>query len=81
MKLYMTNDGMSGLKFPDADRVLWINNIEKIKHMMVSYFSGIDTPEEVILEDIKFAISELQKHKHSVAHFGVFGTFMFTTEE
>lgn len=32
------------------------------------------------LSEIEFAVRELNKNEHDTAHFGVFGTFLFTSD-
>lgn len=50
---------------------------DDLKHMMKIMVKEYDFE----LSEIEFAISELNKHENDTAHFGVFGTFLFTSDE
>jgi hypothetical protein len=33
-----------------------------------------------LIDEVEYAVVQMQKNLHDTAHFGIFGTFMFTTD-
>lgn len=83
MKLIWTNDGNIGIKFMDSDKVIWCSN--RLEASMIAHGNFVklqDPPTlEMVRKDIDYAIDHMIKTGDTVAEFGIFGSFMYTTTE
>lgn len=81
MKLIYTNDGLIGLNI--NGKIIWAANIQEAVGIAFGHYSKLqDPPTKAELEhDITYAINHMRNTGDSIAEFGVFGTFMYTTTE
>jgi hypothetical protein len=83
MKLIYTNDGLIGLEFDKHSNVIWCHTIEEATNLMHANFQRMHEPptKQEIEKDIRYAVDHMARTGDTIAEFGVFGTFMFTTTE
>ena len=83
MKLIYTHDGLIGLDFDPKCDVIWCDSIEQAVPLMHANFQHMhEAPTKEELErDIRYAIDYCAKTGDTIAEFGVFGSFMYTTTE
>lgn len=88
MKLIYTNDGMIGLKYqPDSD-VTWCSNKEEAISLAAGHYAkqfknafNLAEIKDEMRREIGYAIEDMSRKGHTIAEFGVFGSFMFSTTE
>ena len=83
MKLIYTNDGAIGLDFDSivAD-VIWCETKQEALNLMWGHFGPRKQfTKEQIAKDIDYALDHMAKTGDAIAHFGVLGSFMYTTTE
>ena len=87
MKLIKTNDGMIGLDFDPKCDVIWVDSVEEALPIMFAQFRHMYTSsdgkavKEVIANDLTFALDHMAKNNHSIATFGICGSFMWSEKE
>lgn len=83
MKLIYTNDGLIGLDFDKDSDVIWCNNVEEATNLMYTNYQHMHEPptKQELEKDIRYAIDHCAKTGDTVAEFGIFGSFMYTTTE
>ena len=81
MRLIKTNDGMYGWNL--AGKMIWCDDRLQLHHIGWAHIAKRKDPEEFMFfcRDVRHALDYMAKVNHSVAEFGVFGTFMYTTED
>lgn len=84
MKLIKTDDGLIGLDFDKNCDVIWCDSVEQAIPIMKGNYNHLGdqgpTVEE-LEQDVRYALDHMAKNNHSIAEFGVFGSFMYTAEE
>jgi hypothetical protein len=82
VKLIYTNDGAIGLNFNPQHKVIWCNNQQEAVDIMWEEF-GLrkQLSKEEIAKDVAYAIDHMAKTGDTIAHFGILGSFMYTTTE
>ena len=83
MQLIYTHDGLIGLDFDKKCDVIWCHTVEEATNLMhANYQNVLDAPTKEELEkDIRYAIDHMAKTGDTIANFGIFGSFMYTTQE
>lgn len=81
MKLIKTNDGLIGWML--NDKMIWCSTQQELisigwAHVAPRKDQG-EYPE--FCKDVQYAIDHMTQQNHDEAHFGVFGTFMYTTSQ
>lgn len=79
MKLIKTNDGMIGLQI--NGRVIWCNTIQEATRIAFAHFQRMEVTQEEMDKDITYALDYMAKTGDTIAEFGVFGTFMYSSKE
>lgn len=82
MKLIKTNDGLMAWKINDT--ISWYSSINELSNAGVrllasSSFSHVDA--NYFAQEVDFALETMRKLNHSVAEFGVYGSFIFSKSE
>ena len=83
MKLIYTHDGMIGLNLGDGKPVIWVKSVaEAVEVAFTHFLKLVDPPLKAeIKKDIDYAIAHMIRTGDSIAEFGIFGSFMYTTTE
>lgn len=83
MKLIYTHDGLIGLDFDKDCDVIWCHSIDEAIPLMHANFHHMhEAPtKQEIEKDIRYAIDHMARTGDTIAEFGVFGSFMYTTQE
>ena len=81
MKLIYTNDGVYGWNL--SGKVIWCNSKAELYSIGWAHVAPRKDAEEKIqfLKDVEYAINYCARTGDSIAEFGVFGSFMYTTTE
>ena len=80
MKIILTNDGLIGLTLDG--KVIWCSNQTEALAIMWSVFGPRQQySKEEIAKDLGYAIDHCASTGDNEIHFGVLGSFMFTTRE
>ncbi len=83
MKLIHTNDGMMGWVIDG--KMIWcsdraeLNRIGWSKAARMYELNSMKRHE--FIKEVDYAIDTMAKSNHSVAHFGIMGTFMYSEKE
>ena len=87
MKLIYTNDGKIGLDLAGKERVIWCDSVQEAATIAEAHYAsriGDCAPTWISLaKDIAYAVDHMAKTGDDCAHFGIFGSFMwsFKSEE
>lgn len=83
MKLIYTHDGLIGVDFDKASDVIWCHTVEEAINLVHSNFHKLPDPpsKEEIEKDVRYAIDHMARTGDTIAEFGIFGSFMYTTTE
>lgn len=83
MKLIVTNDGMMG--WVVNGKMIWCSDrseLDSIGWSNVARMYGINQMQRhEFIKEVDYAIDHMAKSNHSVAHFGVMGTFIYSEKE
>ena len=80
MKLIRTHDGMLGWQAKD-DKIKWCSSVKNLK-AQGPFIWNFEYEEFVsFCKEVDYALEHMARTGDSIAHFGVFGSFMFTTTE
>lgn len=81
MELIKSNDGLIGWKI--NGKVLWCNSCDEAYNIGWGHIGRIKMPNEKdsFCEEVDFALSTMTRQGHSLAHFGIFGNFMYSETE
>ena len=81
MKLIYTHDGVIGWDL--KGKVVWCDNRQEVIRIGWAHVQHLkDAAEYSIFErEIEYAINYMAKTGDSIANFGTFGSFMYTTTE
>ena len=79
MQLIKTHDGIYGLKY-EGRPVIWCSDKEEMIRIGWANFAKKATNhgEAVFKRDVETALRYMAENGHTIAHFGVFGSFIFT---
>ncbi len=81
MKLIYTCDGLYGWNL--NGKIIWCTNKQELYSIGWAHVAPRKDEEEKqsFIKDVDYAIDHCAKTGDSIAEFGVFGTFMYTTTE
>jgi hypothetical protein len=74
MNLILSDDGLYGCQAQDDGPVVWFNSAAECYVYGTHIGLGWDENEYMI------AIDQCRKHRHDLAIFGVYGTFMYSKD-
>lgn len=82
IQVIKTNDGLMGIKYEQTSRVLWCDDVEMMVLSLFAHLSkklGHQAPTKRELErEICMSFDLMAKNGDDVAHFGIFGSLLFT---
>lgn len=82
MELIRTEDGVIGLKYSDTRPPTWCESIDEAIRIGWGHFAAKPNHGfNVFARDIRYAIDTMVNNKHTVAVFGIWGSFMYTKQE
>ena len=83
MKLIRTHDGMVGLDFDKASSPIWCTSIEQAVPIAKAAFNHLPYPPSLkeMDEEIRYAVDHMTKVNDTIADFGIFGSFLFSSKE
>ena len=81
MKLIKTNDGLYGWILDT--KMIWCDSRSELNTIGWHHVAARKDPEEftAFCADVSYALDHMAKVNHSVAYFGVFGSFIYSEEE
>jgi len=79
MKLIRTHDGILGWMVDG--RIKWCPTVENLKAQGLIHWDFDQVEYVAFCKDVDYAIAHMVKTSHTVAEFGIFGSFMYTTTE
>lgn len=81
MQLIKSNDGLIGWKI--SDRVMWCSSLQEVYNIGWGQIGRIKMPHEKenFCDEVNLAMSTMQAQGHSMAHFGLFGNFIYSVLE
>lgn len=80
MKLIRTHDGLIGINW--GGKISWYDSLEQVVSAMYGHFGHFEhITKDSIRKDIVYAMDHMAKTGDTIAEFGIFGTFMYTTTE
>jgi hypothetical protein len=79
--LIKTNDGLIGWKCHRTDKMIWCKDMPEALHIGFHLFKTL-TPEDRTwwVHEVTVALRIMAENRHDQAEFGVFGSFMYSTE-
>jgi hypothetical protein len=81
MKLIWTNDGNIGIKFMGSDKVIWCDTLVEACRIATAHFGKMEVSYNAMWKDMSYAVDHMARTGDSIAEFGIFGSFMYTTTE
>lgn len=80
MKLIRTHDGLFGIDW--GGKITWHDSQQEVVRAMYGHFGHFEhITIESIAKDVSYAVDHMAKTGDTIAEFGIFGTFMYTTTE
>jgi len=81
MRLIKTNDGMYGWNL--NGKMIWCDDMSQLNTIGWAHVAPRKDPGEYesFCKNISYALDHMAKVNHAVAEFGIFGSFMYTTED
>ena len=81
MKMIWTHDGIIGLCFK-PNHVIWCETFKEAISIIHGQFGHLlHISKHGIEQDVRYAIDQMRVNGHTIAEFGIMGTFMFTSKE
>ena len=80
MKLIKTNDGLIGMK--TKDKIVWADSREHLDRIVFHHYAynhGYTLADAE--EEVSFALDAMAQSNHTLAEFGVLGSFIYSTTE
>lgn len=82
MRIIYTHDGAIGLDFDKDSDVIWCNTQAEALNLLWSHFGKRQQfTKDEIAKDLAYGIDHCAKTGDDIIHFGVLGSFMYTTKE
>ncbi len=81
MKLVRTDDGMVGVMFRNAVKIVWVDNYDHLLRVTQAHFRKMDMTHTLMHGELSVALDTMAQLGHNIAQFGIFGTFMYTEPE
>ena len=83
MKLIYTHDGKIGLDLIGKPRIIWCSSVQEATTLTEAHYIsriGKDAAptQKELAKDIAYAIDYMAKSGNDTAHFGIFGSFMWS---
>ena len=81
IRLIKTNDGLMGMQ-PKDGNTIWADNqahLEILVFHHYAYNSGYTKQDAA--SEVSMALDEMTKNNHTLAEFGVLGSFIYSTSE
>lgn len=80
MKLIRAHDGLIGLNI--GGKIIWCDTMQEAIRITYGHFGHFEhITMEAIAKDIQYAMDHMAKTGDTIAEFGIFGSFMYTTTE
>jgi hypothetical protein len=84
MQVIRTHDGLVGIKVSKEANTIWIESLTMLEALVHSCYIklGNECPTKREVErEVSIALDYMAQHNHTVAEFGVLGSFMYTEQE
>ncbi len=82
LKLIIANDGAIGVDTDPACDPIWCHSqAEALEIVWGEVKHRNQFSKEEIKQEIGIAVHECTKHRHTIAHFGVLGSFLYSEAE
>jgi hypothetical protein len=81
MRLIRTHDGLLGWDFNNGQGVKWCSSLAKIKAQGLIHWDFDPIEYSHFCKDVERAVEHLAMTGDTVAHFGMFGCFMYSSRE
>ncbi len=79
MRLIKTHDGMIGLQI--KEKLIWCDSPAEAVPIAAAHYQRMEVTAEMIASDIHLALDIMASNGDTIAEFGVFGSFIYTTRE
>jgi len=81
MQLIRTDDGLVGVKFRNAKKIVWVDDYDHLVRITQAHFQKMDMNTALMHKELSVALDTMAQTGHQVAHFGILGSFMYTEAE
>lgn len=81
MRLIKTNDGLFGWNLDG--KMIWCDSRAELNTIGWNHVARRKDPDELadFCREVSYALDHMARMNHSIADFGVFGTFMYSTSD